>query len=128
MGTFLYFLNIETYRITSYNVCYTKLLREETNHPKIYRPKDSFEVWEESFSFVQEHFGYQHYEGSCHIIPNAAVILLALIHGKGEFSRSINIANIRITSYNVCYTKLLRHRLYADTNQYKPSAGKRSTS
>ena len=55
--------------------------------------KDNEEDWEKSFFYVQEHFGYQHFEGSCHIIPNAAVILLALIHGKGNFSDTINIAN-----------------------------------
>ena len=52
------------------------------------------EDWEKSFLYVKEHYGYQHYEGSCHIIPNAAVILLSLVHGKGNFSDSINIANM----------------------------------
>lgn len=52
------------------------------------------EDWEKSFLYVKEYYGYQHYEGSCHIIPNAAVILLSLIHGKGCFSKTINIANM----------------------------------
>ncbi|MBW7462271.1 ADP-ribosylglycohydrolase family protein, partial [Paenibacillus sepulcri] len=32
--------------------------------------------------------------GECHIIPNAAVIVLSLLYGGGDFSRSINICNM----------------------------------
>lgn len=56
--------------------------------------KANQEDWEKSFHYVQEHYGYQHYEGSCHILPNAAVIILSLVHGKGDFSKTINIANM----------------------------------
>lgn len=56
--------------------------------------KENGDDWEKSFLYIKEYFGYQHYEGSCHIIPNAAVILLALIHGQGDFSKTINIANM----------------------------------
>lgn len=56
--------------------------------------KANKEDWEKSFHYVKDHYGYQHYEGSCHIIPNAAVILLSLIHGEGSFSKTINIANM----------------------------------
>lgn len=56
--------------------------------------KGNDDDWEKSFLYVKEYFGYQHYEGSCHIIPNSAVILLALIHGQGDFSKTINIANM----------------------------------
>ncbi|MGB8454532.1 MAG: ADP-ribosylglycohydrolase family protein [Anaerocolumna sp.] len=50
--------------------------------------------WEQSFLYVKEKYGYQHYEGVCHIIPNAAVIILSLIHGENDFSRTINICNM----------------------------------
>ncbi len=50
--------------------------------------------WEKSFFYVKEKYGYQHYEGVCHIIPNAAVIVLSLVHGGNDFSRTINICNM----------------------------------
>lgn len=50
--------------------------------------------WKDSFYYVKEKYGYQHYQGVCHIIPNSAVIILSLIHGKGDFSKTINIANM----------------------------------
>lgn len=52
------------------------------------------EDWREAFAYVQEKYGYQHYEGVCHIIPNAAVIVLSLLYGQGDFSRTINICNM----------------------------------
>ncbi len=56
--------------------------------------KQNGDDWEKSFLYVKEHFGYQHYEGSCHIIPNAAVVVLAMLHGKGKYGLTINIANM----------------------------------
>lgn len=52
------------------------------------------EDWREAFLFVREKFGYHLYPGECHIIPNAAVIVLSLLYGGGDFSRSINICNM----------------------------------
>lgn len=52
------------------------------------------ESWEHGFAYVKEKYGYQHYEGVCHIIPNAAVIVLSLIYGDGDFSKTINIGNM----------------------------------
>lgn len=50
--------------------------------------------WRASFRFVQEHYGYDRYPGACHIIPNGAVVVLSLIHGAGDFSRTVNICNM----------------------------------
>ncbi len=52
------------------------------------------EDWRQCFAYVQENFGYHRYPGACHIIPNAAVVLLSLLYGNGDFSRSINICNM----------------------------------
>lgn len=41
--------------------------------------------------FIHDNFGYQHYPGACHIIPNAAICMLGLLYGEGDFSRSIEI-------------------------------------
>ena len=47
-----------------------------------------------TFHFVKEKYGYQNYGGVCHIIPNAAVMVLSLIHGAGDFSDTLNICNM----------------------------------
>lgn len=48
----------------------------------------------DTFHFVQEKYGYDKYDGVCHIIPNAAVIILSLMHGNGDFSDTLNICNM----------------------------------
>ena len=52
------------------------------------------EDWRECFRFVKDNFGYDRYPGACHIIPNSAVIVLSLLYGSGDFSKSINICNM----------------------------------
>lgn len=49
--------------------------------------------WREAYGYVKEHYGYDKYPGSCHIIPNAAVVLLSLLYGNGDFTPTLNICN-----------------------------------
>ena len=87
-------------RITSYNVCYTKLLREAGLN---LAQTDQWN-WSEG--------GYKHFN-------SIANIKLKLIYKKKKLAWESLIDNElgvlysselvpRITSYNVCYTKLLR--------------------
>lgn len=48
-------------------------------------------AWRDALRYVQTDFGYDRYPGVCHIIPNAAVVVLALLYGGGDFTRSVNI-------------------------------------
>lgn len=48
--------------------------------------------WRECYMFVRENFGYDKYPGNCHIIPNAAVVVLSLLYGAGDYSKSICIS------------------------------------
>lgn len=50
--------------------------------------------WQEGFRFVQENYGYDRYPGWCHIIPNACVMILAMLYGEGDFGRTLTIANL----------------------------------
>lgn len=50
--------------------------------------------WRACFDFIFHHFGYDRYPGIVHIIPNAAVIVMGLLYGGGDFSRSISITNM----------------------------------
>lgn len=44
--------------------------------------------------YLEENWGYDEYRGVCHIIPNAAVCVLSLLYGKGDFNRSVEIATM----------------------------------
>ena len=77
-------------RITSYNVCYTKLLRAMVN----------------SSIFTGDFFNLAPGDKALHCLPanfiaGKMMLVRAMILG-------LEIDLIRITSYNVCYTKLLR--------------------
>ncbi|GAA0794612.1 ADP-ribosylglycohydrolase family protein [Faecalicatena orotica] len=50
--------------------------------------------WRACFQYVHDNWGYSKYPGNCHIIPNAAVIILALLYGEGNFSDTLNICNM----------------------------------
>ncbi|MCL2881077.1 MAG: ADP-ribosylglycohydrolase family protein, partial [Treponema sp.] len=50
--------------------------------------------WRDCFQYIFENFGYDRYPGNCHIIPNVAVMILGLLYGEGDFSRTINITNM----------------------------------
>lgn len=50
--------------------------------------------WRDCYEYVRANFGYDRYAGSCHIIPNAAVLVLSLLYGGDSFSHVINICNM----------------------------------
>ncbi|SHO46070.1 ADP-ribosylglycohydrolase family protein [Anaerocolumna xylanovorans] len=50
--------------------------------------------WRECFRYIYENFGYDRYPGNCHIIPNIAVMILALLYGEGDFSKTLTICNM----------------------------------
>lgn len=50
--------------------------------------------WRSCFAYIKENFGYDKYPGNCHIIPNSAVMILALLYGEGDFSDTLNICNM----------------------------------
>ncbi|CAM3633660.1 ADP-ribosylglycohydrolase family protein [Erysipelothrix urinaevulpis] len=44
-----------------------------------------------AYDYVLQHYSYDHYEGMCHVIPNACIVLIGLLYGNNDFSRSIEI-------------------------------------
>ena len=50
--------------------------------------------WRECFRFIRDHYGYDRYPGNCHIIPNSAVMILAMLYGGGDFTRTVGICNM----------------------------------
>ena len=53
-------------------------------------PKD----WRACRDMLTADFGYDRYPGVCHIIPNAGVLVLALLYGEGDLPRTVEIATM----------------------------------
>lgn len=49
--------------------------------------------WRRTRERVARRYGYDTYGGNCHIVPNHAVIHLALLYGDDDFQKSLLIAN-----------------------------------
>ena len=86
-------------RITSYNVCYTKLLRSNN---KAYG-YSTYEIG----SYIKKSKTLKSINLYGNNLKNKDVMHLGACVAQSES------VEYRITSYNVCYTKLLRGRLYS---------------
>jgi ADP-ribosylglycohydrolase len=49
--------------------------------------------WRRTRERVEQRYGYHRYRGVCHVVPNHALIALALVYGGGDFDRSLTIVN-----------------------------------
>ncbi len=49
--------------------------------------------WEDTRALVADRYGYHRYPGNCHVIPNHAVVLMALLYGQDDFGRAMMVAN-----------------------------------
>lgn len=49
--------------------------------------------WRATYAKVKEKYGYDKFGGGCHMVPNHALIILALLHGEGDFQKSLMIVN-----------------------------------
>ena len=48
--------------------------------------------WHRVRAWIAANHGYAHYEGPCHMVPNHAIVLMALLMAKDDFARSLTIA------------------------------------
>jgi ADP-ribosylglycohydrolase len=49
--------------------------------------------WRKTRAQIAAHYGYDKYGGNCHMIPNHALIIHALLHGDDDFQKSLMIVN-----------------------------------
>jgi ADP-ribosylglycohydrolase len=49
--------------------------------------------WRKTREHIAENYGYDKYGGNCHMIPNHALIIHALLHGEDNFQKSLMIVN-----------------------------------
>lgn len=50
--------------------------------------------WRACFRMLERDFGYDKWPGICHIIPNAGVVVLALLYGQGDMPKTALIATM----------------------------------
>jgi hypothetical protein len=50
--------------------------------------------WRSCRRMLAADFGYDRYPGVCHIIPNAGVLIMAVLYGKGDLPRTAEIATM----------------------------------
>ncbi|MCX7176221.1 MAG: ADP-ribosylglycohydrolase family protein [Proteobacteria bacterium] len=48
--------------------------------------------WEAGYKILRQDFGYTNYAGDWHTIPNAAIVVMALLYGRGDFAKTLRIA------------------------------------
>jgi ADP-ribosylglycohydrolase len=49
--------------------------------------------WRRARALIGERYGYDTFRGICHVVPNHALIVLGLLYGGGDFSRSMLVVN-----------------------------------
>jgi len=49
--------------------------------------------WRVTRRLIAANYGYDKYGGNCHVVPNHALIIHALLHGEDDFQRSLMIVN-----------------------------------
>ncbi len=49
--------------------------------------------WRGTRERIEKSYGYDRFPGNCHVIPNHAIILLALLYSEDDFARALMIAN-----------------------------------
>ncbi len=55
--------------------------------------RDEDNDWHKTRARIAAQYGYDKYGGNCHVIPNHAVIVLALAYGGHDFQRALMIGN-----------------------------------
>jgi len=49
--------------------------------------------WRRARARLAERYGYDKFGGNCHMVPNHGLIILALLHGEGDFTETLKIVN-----------------------------------
>ena len=47
--------------------------------------------WREARDAIEARYGYDKYPGNCHVVPNHALMIMALLYAPGDFSRAQTI-------------------------------------
>jgi ADP-ribosylglycohydrolase len=49
--------------------------------------------WRDARQKIEDQYGYDKFPGNCHVVPNHALIILALLYSAGDFHQAMTIVN-----------------------------------
>jgi ADP-ribosylglycohydrolase len=49
--------------------------------------------WRDTRQKIEDRYGYDKFPGNCHVVPNHALIILALLYSRGDFHQAMKIVN-----------------------------------
>ena len=55
--------------------------------------RGKYDSWYEAFYRIVASYGYDKYGGNCHVVPNHALVILALLYCEDSFSKALTIVN-----------------------------------
>jgi len=67
------------------------LIRRLVDDLRDWRAK--YEDWHVCLDLIFTHYGYDKYSGNCHVVPNHALVIMALLYGGDDFRRALSIVN-----------------------------------
>ncbi len=57
------------------------------------RWRGQYPDWRDARREIAAHYGYDFYPGNCHVIPNHALMIMAVLYAPGDFSRALSIVS-----------------------------------
>ncbi|MGR5539522.1 ADP-ribosylglycohydrolase family protein [Vibrio campbellii] len=55
--------------------------------------RENSDDWRYAFVALREKWGYDKFDGTCHVVPNHGIIILSLLYGQDSFHRAMMIVN-----------------------------------
>jgi ADP-ribosylglycohydrolase len=69
------------------------LVRRVVEKVRNWHAGDNGQDWHRARALIAENYGYDRFPGNCHVIPNHALIILALLYGRNSFQEAMHIVN-----------------------------------
>ena len=69
------------------------LIRHVVEDVRDWHAGDNGHDWQRTRALIAERYGYDKFPGNCHVIPNHALIILALLYGQNSFQETMHIVN-----------------------------------
>jgi len=69
------------------------LIRRVVEDVRDWHAGDNEKDWERTRGLIAKKYGYDKFPGNCHVVPNHALIILAILYGQDSFQDAMRIAN-----------------------------------
>jgi len=69
------------------------LIRRVVEDVRDWHAGDNEHDWQRTRALIAERYGYDKFAGNCHVVPNHALIILALLYGQNSFQETMHIVS-----------------------------------